>query len=569
MDSEDITNVMKGYDTVSFDIFDTLLMRPYVRPTDVFVHMEMNENAQGFSAERIDAEKRARRKIHPEITLDEIYEEIGPVFRDLKVVELEYEIQTLTCNPEMQKVYEYALNSRKRIVLISDMYLPSAFLKEVLECKGFKGYHELYVSGEHRKNKHSGELYHHVLSELNIGPNEILHIGDNRHSDHDVPERMGIRSIHYEKVIARYFKTNRRSKRFYSRKKDLERSVLVAMDSFKWIRDLAEGKNDPYWYRFAYRFGGPISSMFVNFIGSNMNDGTLLFIARDGYNLRKVFKIMFPDRESKYVYALRLYNIAFGNGGQDDRKYKRYIVDYFSNVPEVSAVLNGRELKVKDYDAILHENAELFERLRKEESETYEKYLINAVGDTEDIYIADVTTMKFSSQRLIQSTLGRDVFGFYYTMLSKNTEFKCKGYNRPRFHNWTNVNLSEFLMSSPEYPVIGLSSDGTPVYQTDNPDCEVYRISISDDVTRGNEDYARDIISVFGKRIPEVSHYTLCKWMESIVRFPTKQDREQIMKIQWASGPDHKRYMSAVLTPENILTYSMNKAGELLHRIRK
>ena len=566
MDRAEMIDRIETFDNISFDVFDTLLMRPYVRPTDLFTHMEINERLPGFSKERTDAEKRARRNICTEITLDEIYDEIAQEFKDLKDLELEYERSMLAPNPEMKNVFEHAISLKKNILLISDMYLPSSFIQDVLEKNGFFGSSHLFVSCEHRINKHSGELYRHVLSQLGIDPKNILHIGDNDHSDRKVPEGLGIASVHYPKAIDQYFSENRKAYKFYRKKKDFERSVLVSVDAFKYIADKAEGRENGYWYRFGYRFGGPISSSFVRFIGSCIDkDALLLFIARDGYNLKKVCNIIFPELRTEYVYALRLYNIVFGNG-YDGPEYERYVVEYFSKIPEVKALIDSSGMSYKD---VLANNAELFGKLIDEESKKYGKYLNGIVGDSEKVCIADVTTMKFSSQKLIERTIGRKVTGFYYTLLSKRTELEFKRFNDPQFHNWTNVNLSEFLMSSPEFPVIGMTSDGRPEYQTENPKCEVYRADIAPDISKGCEDHARDIMRIFGDRVPNVSHGSLCRWMGSVVRFSSGEDREQIHKIQWASGPDHKRYMSAVLTPDTFFPYLVNKFKELLHRIRR
>ena len=54
---------IKNVDVVSFDIFDTLLIRPYEKPTDLFKHIEYElASYREFYKERILAEKRARKK---------------------------------------------------------------------------------------------------------------------------------------------------------------------------------------------------------------------------------------------------------------------------------------------------------------------------------------------------------------------------------------------------------------------------------------------------------------------------------------------------------------------------
>ena len=59
---DDLT-IGDGVKAVSFDIFDTLIVRPYIRPKDLFAHMEQAEGAPGFAAERVDAERRSRMSV--------------------------------------------------------------------------------------------------------------------------------------------------------------------------------------------------------------------------------------------------------------------------------------------------------------------------------------------------------------------------------------------------------------------------------------------------------------------------------------------------------------------------
>ena len=73
---------------LSLDVFDTLLWRPFERPTDVFVEVHrtlgeiadapLPESARVFAAMRVAAEQAARRT-HPtsEITIDEIARELS------------------------------------------------------------------------------------------------------------------------------------------------------------------------------------------------------------------------------------------------------------------------------------------------------------------------------------------------------------------------------------------------------------------------------------------------------------------------------------------------------------
>lgn len=52
-----IINKVKDYDYISFDVFDTLLRRKVLHPTDVFTIIGNKNSNTTFKAKRIDAEK--------------------------------------------------------------------------------------------------------------------------------------------------------------------------------------------------------------------------------------------------------------------------------------------------------------------------------------------------------------------------------------------------------------------------------------------------------------------------------------------------------------------------------
>jgi len=56
---------------ISFDIFDTLLLRPYQHPSDVFLHLSVLYNTPAFYESRISAESNARVALNKEV--DNIY----------------------------------------------------------------------------------------------------------------------------------------------------------------------------------------------------------------------------------------------------------------------------------------------------------------------------------------------------------------------------------------------------------------------------------------------------------------------------------------------------------------
>jgi len=49
-------NLFQQHEIVSFDIFDTLLLRPFCKPTDVFKVLQRKHEVENFWKKRLDAE---------------------------------------------------------------------------------------------------------------------------------------------------------------------------------------------------------------------------------------------------------------------------------------------------------------------------------------------------------------------------------------------------------------------------------------------------------------------------------------------------------------------------------
>ena len=238
---ENARKKIKQYDVISFDIFDTLLLRPYAQPTDLFKHIEQFSGMSGFCQERIDAEHRVRNsyQIGEEITFDEIYGEINPKFKKCKKLELEMEYQTLRRNEEIFLLYQEALKNKKKIIIISNMYLPEDFISKVLHKNGYKNYTKLFVSSKERLSKNTSNLFRFALNDVKVPASKVLHIGDNRHDDYDMAKLAGIDSLLYTKVLEQFFNApdNKYALNFYNfHKNKYEAGIIVMLCAWQWLR---------------------------------------------------------------------------------------------------------------------------------------------------------------------------------------------------------------------------------------------------------------------------------------------------------------------------------------------
>jgi len=169
-------------EVVSVDIFDTLLLRPYLSPRDLFLHIEIDQCLEGFAFARREAELSARKK-NPdkqEICYDDIYNEIEARFSSAKKIELDWEFMVLQPNPEMKILWDYALELNKKVIVISDMYHSYEDLSQLLIKNKFHAFAHLYVSSRYGKTKKKGTLFEQVFHDLHVNPQEFVHIGDNK-----------------------------------------------------------------------------------------------------------------------------------------------------------------------------------------------------------------------------------------------------------------------------------------------------------------------------------------------------------------------------------------------------
>ncbi len=201
---------------VSFDIFDTLIMRPFWNPIDLFVFLNQYfreitkiETGIDFSKIRVEAEKETRRK-NPEkqeITLDEIYEEIqketrleNEIIERVKQKEQELEIKFCTKRKTAKEIYELAKYLGKTVIATSDMYLPIETIKKMLDKNDYK-MDNIYLSAQIGVTKFCGDLYQYVIKDLSIKPEEMVHIGDNYHSDYEKAIENGINGQFLPKAV--------------------------------------------------------------------------------------------------------------------------------------------------------------------------------------------------------------------------------------------------------------------------------------------------------------------------------------------------------------------------------
>jgi len=355
---ENVKNTLMDYQYISFDIFDTLILRPFWEPTDMFrllelKYKELNPKAiADFSRIRREAEQEVREEIvglgKEEITIDDIYDKIVADYgiekkysEILKQCEKDLELQFCKRRNFGYELYELAKFLGKQIIIVTDMYLDRKIIEEILDRNGYTGYKELYLSCECQKTKASGNMYVYIKNQY--PPTQILHIGDNYYSDCEMAQKHHIRCVHFPKtteifrgdlIHAGYYAGNsynnmiRPHGALFDNKVSMEfwgiRCMLAVIankffdNPFQSFSKEADFNSNLYYISY-YTLGMHLFGMAMDLLKRNRNCKTIHFVARDGYECKEVYDILknYIDDvpQSNYLYLSRkaLLPLAFNN----------------------------------------------------------------------------------------------------------------------------------------------------------------------------------------------------------------------------------------------------------------
>lgn len=432
---------------VSFDIFDTLLKRDVPKPADVFKIVERKANEKSFYEKRKKAEELARTKSgNKEITLNDIYACYdGDRIDALMENEINTEIELSTINKEIQKIFQYALKNSK-IILISDMYLSRDVIEQLLKKNGISGFEKLYISSECGMTKAEGSLFKYVCDDLQIEPQNVMHIGNSFKADYLSPKRRGISSY----KIGTY---KRRLERNYTSKDGkFDHKVFDA-----FLNNHVE-VGDTY-NQFGYEVFGPLLYGFVRWIYTEaMKKGIkqVMFMARDGFVMKKLYDSLGYDKNIPSLYievsrrSLRVPQLA--KNSEFENVMSSLSVPNMTNVTQIFDSLgldanNYRKQIEKnniDFNVLFKRDnlvddervKQLYEEIQGElESNAINEYInlvlyLKQFNFSKKTAIVDIgwagSMQKALTDTLDDMHIGNDIFG-YYVGLTKKSRITLKG----------------------------------------------------------------------------------------------------------------------------------------------
>jgi FMN phosphatase YigB (HAD superfamily) len=332
----------QGLKYLSLDCFDTLIWRNVSVPVEVFADLPLDGGAMDS---RIWAERRARRLAphvtgRNEVTLDDIHAQLMPrapqIERDEMIV-AELDAEARHCFA-FAPAWDLILDARRRglkVIIVSNTYLPEPRIRDLIEQIAGKERADMidriFCSCDYGVSKEGG-LFAHVLLNLLVPPEAMLHVGDDKGADQIAPARLGIHTAHFEQFDE---EARQRLRLEAAVAALIEPSARVTAPVLQPHRaQVALRRTDDPAYAMGHDILGPLMHGFATWIAQEADamearlgkPVKLLFLLRDGHLPAQAFRALFPDRADR-VAAVEISRFtATAASFTDGAAIKRYML---------------------------------------------------------------------------------------------------------------------------------------------------------------------------------------------------------------------------------------------------
>lgn len=448
MSYEELCEQIEKAEYISFDFFDTLFMRSVCNPRDLFQLMEI-ELHQMWKSENTFTEVReqAKKRIHKNYSLDELYQQMELlsgiphfVMENIKNAELKLEKEQIFPRETVIAALKSALKWGKKVYIISDMYLPERFYRDILEKFNIVvPVGHILLSNELNAAKSDGSMWKYY-SEHILKDNSALHIGDNEKADIKEPLKYGIRTY---QIPGAWDMANASSM------KEIVLYICNDYDTAVMGCVLKETFQNPYALRntdgkiqiknnheMGYCVFGPvILTFFLWLLQQSKSDSVekLVFMSRDGYFLKEDFEYVCElagiYRECCYLGISRQLAMAASIESRQDlmeyafMPYSGSITELFEDRFGIKNIEELPDWNLKDY--LENQLSEIWQYL----SETKKNYLqyVKQFGLNDRCAVIDLGYYG-NNQKYLNKLLEKHMTGYYFNAnVSKknpNTEFQ-------------------------------------------------------------------------------------------------------------------------------------------------
>lgn len=486
---------IRNADVISFDLFDTLVMRQTLFSDDVAEYVDCRLRECGIILEdfykiRLESEKELSRNAAP--TLVDIYQNVLEKFdisgiKDISAEELadlewNTDFELLIPRKEMCDIFRRTVESAKKVYIISDTYYNKNQLERILEKCGITKYTEIISSSDYRLSKAQG-LYQYL--KCREGSKKYLHIGDDIVLDIENASNWGFETFRVYSGLDLLEEVGNLG--FAEYVQSLSDRLKVGMFISVIFNSPFQFENENKCieihdaFEIGYLICAPIISSFVLWFRHHIQEKgfrNIWFSARDGYLIKKMYAYLTETTRDKTVYFLTS-RIAAIRAGVRDEKDIQYVDEMkFSgtleeNLKERFGIDIGAD---KDKNFFKEENClKIYKNviLRKSHKlyKNYQKYVNKLRIEDGDIAFFDFVA-KGTIQMYIQRLTSNHIKGFYFMQLEKEHMSEknldiCSFYENEEMDScavYSNYYILEVVLTAPHPLVKEFDEAGEPVF---------------------------------------------------------------------------------------------------------
>lgn len=485
---EHVMNLIDRNDVISIDLFDTLIMRNTLFGTDILEMAKLRLEEMGivfadFPRKRLDSEKFLSRTGAP--TLEEIYSYMiseyglrGISAHELSRLEWEADYGTVVPRKELCSLIAQAYGRGKEVYIVSDTYYTRDELEKMLEKCGIDFYTDIYASCEHHTGK-AQALYKKLGSRLR--GRSCVHIGDDAFADVECARRDGLEACLVYSGIDLFEASG------YLGMKD---DISSLSDRIKAGMFVAGMFNSPFQFEasdrkisvrsshdIGYLLFAPMITDFVIWFREQVlmyNLKNVLFCARDGYLIKRMYDRLCGDYSSVYLLTSRTAAIRAGVGDREDvsfveqMKFAGSVADQLEE--RFGIVLDCKERGVAE-EKNLADYAEIILRAASAYRKNYQTYI-----DRLKLFDGDAAFFDFVAKGTSQMFMGRlirnHLKGLYFLRMEKEN-MADKGLDIVSFYDdepaegsavFQNYYIMETVLTSKMPSVMEFDAQGEAVY---------------------------------------------------------------------------------------------------------
>jgi FMN phosphatase YigB (HAD superfamily) len=327
-------------DVVTFDLFDTLLIRRVHDPDLVklpvarFIADMAQDKGLDWSQDSVQKlrdsiEKRHRKETgekfddheacYPHYMKEMLSQVFGEgadeaLFDRVADYEVAMENSMLVPRGEFIDWIHELKQQGKKILIVSDIYLPAIYLKRFVEHAGFSGLvDDVISSADTFLAKASGKAFPLLQKEFNLDPARWLHVGDNPVSDGLRPLEFGVQALVLHDASEKRRKSIIRRLINYSDGRPFWRGR--ALQQLMQPLEYENAEREPLYIE-GYSFLGPMIGAFVQQIAEQswqLGIGKVFFLSREGWTFKKYWEEsvphLYPGKklpEIEYLYVSRM-----------------------------------------------------------------------------------------------------------------------------------------------------------------------------------------------------------------------------------------------------------------------